>query len=226
MKVKKEGNTTKILSIIAIIIAVIGLAMGFATFSSTLTITSSATVTPSADTFKVVFGKYLAEEQPTSIRPQYTCSSGDTTCLSATYATLTETTISNINVTFKEPGNLVQYTFEAVNLGEYDAYLNKIEFENVKPICTPGEGTTASLVEAACEGITYSITVDDSTENHISTTSTVNNIDGFKLVKTADDTYDPFNGIQVMISYSESARADGPFDVSLGYIKLYYSTAD
>ena len=86
--------------------------------------------------------------------------------------------------------------------------------------------TTASLVEAACEVITYSITVDDSTENHISTTSTVNNIDGFKLVKTADDTYDPFNGIQVMISYSESARADGPFDVSLGYIKLYYSTAD
>ena len=44
----------KILSIIALVVAIVGMSLGFAAFSTTLNISSSASVTPDSEDFKVV----------------------------------------------------------------------------------------------------------------------------------------------------------------------------
>ena len=55
MKVSKKTKQTKILSIIALITAVLCMSLGFATFSTTLTISSNANVTPDSSAFAVKF---------------------------------------------------------------------------------------------------------------------------------------------------------------------------
>ena len=50
----EKNRQIKILSIVALVLAIAGMSLGFAAFSSTLTISSSATVTPNSNDFKVV----------------------------------------------------------------------------------------------------------------------------------------------------------------------------
>ena len=54
----KQGIT-----IAALIVAIIGLSIGFAAFANTLTISSSASVTPDSSNFRVVFSKVSSSEQ-------------------------------------------------------------------------------------------------------------------------------------------------------------------
>jgi hypothetical protein len=48
-------RNSKVIAIVALCIGVVGLSLGFAAFSNTLTISSSATVAPDASTFNVDF---------------------------------------------------------------------------------------------------------------------------------------------------------------------------
>ena len=205
-------NKTKIIAVIAIIIAALGIGIGFAAFSSTLTISSSATVTPSADTFKVVFGN-SDMSAPTSG---------------------TTTVIQNITFDFSgkyaTPGKSRTKTYYVYNIGEYVAYLNSVTFANATPTCTPGEGTTPSLVEAACEGISLSISVvaPDLSFDTQTYTQTTTDISGIALNKAEPGgTGQPHHNVQVKVTYAaNSARADGPFSVSFGDVTLNYGSAD
>lgn len=49
----EKDRQVKVLSIIALLVAVVGMSLGFAAFSVTLNISSSATVKPSSDNFKL-----------------------------------------------------------------------------------------------------------------------------------------------------------------------------
>ena len=58
----------KILSIVALVIAIVGMSLGFAAFSATLNISSSASVKPNADDFKVmIYGMSDPEKNPFSV---------------------------------------------------------------------------------------------------------------------------------------------------------------
>ena len=50
----EKTRQMKILSIIALVVAIAGMTLGFASFSTTLSISSSATVIPNSEDFKVV----------------------------------------------------------------------------------------------------------------------------------------------------------------------------
>ena len=53
----ERNRQTKVIAIVALCVAVVGLTLGFAAFSNTLTISSSATVTPNESDFKLtVYG--------------------------------------------------------------------------------------------------------------------------------------------------------------------------
>ena len=53
----EKNKKTKTLAIIALIISILGLTLGFAAFSNTLTISSSATVSPDESDFNInVYG--------------------------------------------------------------------------------------------------------------------------------------------------------------------------
>jgi hypothetical protein len=67
--------------------------------------------------------------------------------------------ITNFKASFIRPGQFVEYYFYARNEGEYTAYLNSINFIGEK-VCEEVDGTTKSLVDAACSGINITVSVE------------------------------------------------------------------
>lgn len=214
----ERKDSTRIIAIIAVVVAVIGLSVGFAAFSNTLTIKSSASVTPNATDFDVNFSNSNTAEQAGVVAGVGTNNAtGDT----ATINNDDSPTISGLKANFTEPGQKVTYSFYAHNAGKYDAFLNAITYANVDgdtttKVCTPGAGTDATMVEAACNGISVTVKVgsdtytgsDDSIADHLLA------IDGYEEVV-------------VTIEYaSDATRADGDFTVDFGDITLTYGSVD
>jgi len=215
-----ENKSYKLIAIIAILVGAVGVAIGYSAFSSSLIINSSAEVTPDANLFSVKFSSSDQSVQTNAITP--TLSRQNVTGFSGTNATINNSgdpTISNLKATFTEPGQSVTYSFNSFNDGEYIAYLNSITFTGSKT-CTAKNTTTQSLVDAACNGISLSITVGESTKT-VTTTETVSSISSHSL---ATDTAEP---VSVTITYaSGSGIADGDFDVTLPSITLKYDSVD
>ena len=216
----EKNRGAKIIAIIALLVAVSGLSLGFAAFSNSLTITSGASVTPNSNTFNVDFSSSNVSLETNDIVPVKSVST-----IIATNATIDNTsvpTISNLSATFTEPGQSVTYTFYAYNSGEYDAYLKTISYLNVVnsssfKVCTASTGTNATLVQSACDSISVKVKAGSEAE----TNGTVASISGHKLEKGA------FETITVTIDYAAGgARADGDFSVSFGEIALGYSSVD
>ena len=205
----------QIISVVALILGIIGVTIGYAAFSSVLTIQSSAEVTPDSSAFNVDFSSSSSAVQTSPITPTLSPATGFT----ATNATIDNTTdpvISNLHATFTEPGQSATYSFYAYNAGEYLAYLNSITFDGTKT-CTAKTGTTQSLVNSACNGISLSVQVG----TEAATTASVASITGHTL---ATSTAEP---VVVVISYAAgSALADGDFDVAFPDVVLTYASAD
>lgn len=210
----KKNNKT--ITIVALIIAVASLTIGFAAFSSTLTINSSATVTPDASTFNVGFSTAIDSLKPGTLNSSSTLGEP---------ATITGTSITGLKANLKNPGEYADYIFFVYNAGEYDAYLNDIVFKNisgetVNKKCVAGEGATESLVQEACAGIKLEV-MEAGYNGGRYIDSTVNNISNTILLKGKG------RAVYVKISYLENGvRADGPFTVEFGDITLNYSSVD
>jgi len=179
---KKRGN--QIMAIAALFIAVIGLSLGFAAFSNTLTIKSSATVRPDASVFDVNFSSSESSTATSAIAPVLGHAANETTTenseFTATTAEIvndaisagetTNATIQNIAAHFTAPGQEVSYVFWVRNDGKLEAFLNGVTFANVTgqevpkycSIDTTAEvenRATQSLVDAACAGISIKVVV-------------------------------------------------------------------
>ncbi len=210
---EKDRHAKKI-TIIALFIGITMLSLGFATFSARLIINSKAIVKPDTDSFRVVLSKSQIEEIVGTVAPT---GNGEEAIISNASGPI----ISNLKANFVNPGEKVVYEFYALNTGYLDAYLNKIEFENisdteVNKICTAGEGTTDEYVQSSCESIRITVMVGD--DDKACQTSTYN---AHKLDMNTDEK------IIVTIEYdSTGARADGPFSVAFGDIALTYLTTD
>ena len=207
-------NTTLIL--IMTIVSVLGLTIAFAAFSSTLTISSNATVTPDSGEFKVVFSSKSDSLSTTGVTVTKT---GNATAGTPTIDNSGNPTISGISANFTSPGEKVEYTFYARNAGNYDAYLSSVVFNNIKgktsfKECVAGTGTTSSLVASACNGIKVTTTVLSDVY-----TETTLNITGHTLKKNNSEL------VKVTIEYtSGSSVADGPFRIDFGNIYLTYGS--
>lgn len=214
----ERNRSSKIIAVVALVVAVFGLTLGFAAFSNTLTISSSAYVSPSSDNFKVGFSTSATATATGNLTGS---ASGAAT---AGTATLAGTAISGIKANLTTPGETVTYTFYVRNTGEYDAFLNSITFENVSgasapKVCTAVDPskTTASLVSAACEDISVSVKVG----SDAAVSGSVASVSNHSLLKTANET------VVVTITYATNGdRADGDFNVSFGDLKLVYGTVD
>ena len=213
-----KRHRKKQMYIIAILSMIItGLGIGFAAFSSTLNISSSATVTPNSDDFSVVFSSSeyaVTTNNQTGIVVNGIGSNGAQGGITGLY----QKSATGMIGQFTKPGQALSLQFYVHNIGEYDAYLKSINIENINGTsykkCTASSGTTDSLVQSACEGIViHSIIGSDSYT--IGTT----NITGHKLEKGKAEL------ILITIEYkANAARADGDFDVEFGDISLEYST--
>lgn len=214
----ERDRGTKIIAIVALCVAIVGLSVGFAAFSSNLTINSSAKVTPNASDFDVNFSTSNTSELDGTVNGVGTNSA---TGEDATIDNSDAPTITGLKANFTEPGQTVTYSFHAHNAGKYVAYLNNVTYSNVSgktatKVCTAGSGTDATKVEAACNGISVSVKVGSDTY-----TGSMDRITSHSL---AIDTYEE---VVVTIEYaSDATRADGDFDVAFGDIVLTYDSVD
>ena len=205
-------NRKQVMAIAVVLFIITALGIGFAAFSNIITIGGSASVNPNSNTFKVVFTKTSGTEDTSAIVP--TLSPTTITATNGIIVNGTASTISNLNVSFTEPGQSATYTFYVYNKGSYLAHLKTITYNGSKS-CTAGTGTTQSLATSACDSISLQVKVGNTT-----TTSTTSNITG--------NTLSPGESKQVTVTInyaSNGTSADGPFTVSFPDVSLYYSTA-
>ena len=161
-----ENRTYKMLSVIALVLGVVGVTLGYAAFSNTLTINSEAEVTPDSSKFNVDFSTSTASVVADPVVPTLN-PTGVTgfTATSGTISNASDPVINNIKATFTEPGQKATYQFYAYNAGEYIAYLKSITFNGTKTCAAvdPVDGATDALVQSACAGISLTVTVGSET---------------------------------------------------------------
>lgn len=156
---KKENN---VLAIIALIVAVVGLSVGFAAFSTTLTISfGNLQVTPESSDFT---GKIYITPYESS-----TCSKTAATSISgAGQASGNALTVSGTSATggkaaFTAPSQTGTYTFCIYNSSAYTAYLTSITNNNSAPTCkTSANATPTGISLTACNGMKISAATDSS----------------------------------------------------------------
>ena len=112
----ERNRKIKTLSLVALIVAVLGLGVAFAALSSKLTINGSAKA--QAGSWNIHFAKTL--DMPTQ-------TTGDA---SFTEPTLSDTSILGFKATVTKPGDSVTYYFDIVNSGTVDALVDNYVFES------------------------------------------------------------------------------------------------
>ena len=141
----EKERKVKYLSIVALIVAVVGLGVAFAAMSTTLTINGTATM----DTAKwdihfenlstVKLGGFATE----TATPE-----------------MTATKIGDYAVTLTRPGDSATYTFDVTNAGTIDAKLGT--FTKNAPVFTGTSATAKAADEAIVEGnLIYTLTYTD-----------------------------------------------------------------
>lgn len=111
----ERNRKIKTLSLVALIVAVLGLGVAFAALSSKLTINGSAKA--QAGSWNIHFTKTL--DMPTQT----------TGNASFTEPTLSDTSILGFKATVTKPGDSVTYYFDIVNSGTVDALVDSYVFE-------------------------------------------------------------------------------------------------
>ncbi len=214
----EKDRSTKMIAIVALIVAIFGLSLGFAAFSKNLDITSAATVKGDESRFSVKFSTNEENTSSGSVTP--TLNPDKTDGFTASNADLADTTVSNLKATFTngKGEQKATYTFYIRNDGELDAYLKKVSFAQEKPQCSTSASENKAdetLVTSACEDVSVKITVDDQ-----SYTSTNNQITDASLPKSQN------KKVTVELDYNDTHPIDGDFDVTFGSITLTYSSSD
>ena len=218
---EKERNS-KIIAIIALIVGIVGVTIGFAAFTRDLNITFSETNVKVSGDLDV---RILASNDVEDTNKTVAATLNDAT--SALDATISADglTISNLGATFSDKNQSVEYDFYIYNNSEYDSYLKKVEFLNytgkeINKVCTAVNGTTQSLVDESCEDISLTITVAGETIVDTKDANfSVPKIDkGETVAAKITIAYDGGEGTAIL--------PDGDFKIEFGGIKLSYSSLE
>ena len=222
---QSKDRTYQVVAIVGLIVGVMALTIGFAAFTTTLTIQSAAEVAPGAQTLDVVFSTSSNSVAAGSVSGVATGESG----ASGDSATLSGTSITGIKANFTKPGQTVTYTFNVYNNSAYTAYLNEVIFKNVTgsspaafKVCSAKSGSAnpaTNNIDTACNGITLTLTVDDLSTTTSKTPSEILALGNKTIAASVGKT------VTVVIEYATgSAVPDGDISVAFGDIELKYSS--
>jgi plastocyanin len=173
IKYRKENHmqkdrTARILVVVAICIATLGLSFAYSAFSTTLDIAGTATVKGSQ------WSVYFTNLQSAKLTGQAKSTKADIT---------TSTTKFDFSVELVKPGDSVSYTFDVINAGAIDAKLSSITItgvddanaSNVTYTLTKEDGSVLAVNDALASGdsqtllltVTYDETAEDVPEADI-----------------------------------------------------------
>lgn len=217
------NSGSKTLTIAALLVGVVTLTIGFAVFSQSLTINSSAKISADETTSfaEKIYFEHKTNPGQTTVEGEILPVGSPTTAGTAKIVN-NRTTLDELQANFTKPGQSVIYRVNVVNDSAYTAYLKKVNL--ISPTsaanCTvitdgvaPADQATKTLVDEACKNINLKVTVG--TETFTTTTSPTNH-------SLAAGTKEE---VVVTISYTGTAVADGPFSVKFNAVTLDYSTA-
>ena len=201
--------------ILSILVFVFMLTVGYATFTSQLTIKSTATT---AIDFGVVFSKSNSSATTGNVTATLDPTSGGPTAGTATIASGTPTTISGLSASFTAPGQTVTYSFYAYNKGKVPAFLNSVDIGAIScaPDTTASNPASSSYATGVCSNITVTVKVGSATYTADNT-----NISSHSLAKTTGEQ------VQVIIAYTTGGQVpDGSVKVTIGDTTLIYGAVD
>ena len=233
----------KVFSIVVLVVAIVGMTLGFAAFSKVLTINASATITPNEDDFKVVTyglkdedsmwefdgskefrGELVSNEK--ALGYSWT-GEGDAI---GTEATITNNqnsaTISDLNVTFYKENATYLYYFIIKNEGKYDAYIDlkayedngySIAFDIHNGVCTDNNATiTQEDLGNACESMALELDAYEPDGNYVSGTEQE---PYYKLE------VDSYIYLELYIHANPGAILSDPYNVNFEDITINFSTS-
>ena len=238
----EKDRSFKLMAVVALGVAVIGLSLGFAAFSSTLTIEPSAVVIPE-DNMRIIFSNVNGAPSSTTI--QGTMNSAmdeartrmagegltDPNLPAAADATIDNTNlkapkITNLKATFTAPGQSVSYTFYVYNQMTYQAYLRAITFDTSKYSCQPGTGTNTTVASTVCQSIQVDVSVNETATANVKGNGSVTKNE---FSATTAHALAGTTGEQVVVTISYpvgSPDTNGDVTVRLPDVQLTYSSAD
>ena len=141
-------SRSKNILIIVLVISLVAITIAYAAFSTRLRISGTASI--GQTTWDVAFSSFS-----TALTPQTTTLNEPNTGEIKSVST-TDTSITNLEVDLKKPGDSIVYSFNIVNDGNIDAELSA---SSSSKTCTP---------QSACNDITYTVECRDSSNNVIS----------------------------------------------------------
>lgn len=170
----RKNKKQKII-IIALCISVLGLTLGFAAFSNMLTISSSATVSPDRDDFKItIYGNGIPDnfedfDSVTESFPSVASSLKSIVIAGPSKIDNNNLTISIDDFQINGEHGIATYWYVVVNEGKYNAYITQEDFPKDDIIskgivCAPiDENVSEELLSKACENadITISLVNED-----------------------------------------------------------------
>ena len=138
--------------LVALIAMIVVVGVGFAAFTTTLNINGTAKV--EASSWNIHFANCTGGNCLKTSNTQAISGIKSTTVVN-TEPTLTDTTISDWDVTFKTPGDNITYEFYVKNDGSFDAKISTLELPT--PTCT-GTGENAEADAAnVCKHLEYKL---------------------------------------------------------------------
>ena len=225
----ERDRRARVIAIAALLLGVVGLSLGFAAFSNTLTIKSSAEVTVDQGIFNVDFSTATGSVVGGTVTPSLLPANGPAG-FTGQNATIDNTgtnaaEIKDLKATLTAPGQSVTYSFYTKNAGELKAYLSSVTFAEVTSgatkTCTAKTGTTQALVNSACNGISLKLTLGEEEFTGSKARAQFASSANHDLEKAG------YEAVTVVIAYADgSAQADGDFDVAFGNITLNYSSVE
>lgn len=226
---KEKERKSKVIEIIALIIAILVLLFCFWAYSKAreVSIKDDADVSPSKEGFNIIFSPVADLDELEDIKDGEekvdevvgVSNSGESVGEAKVVAT-EEGTLANLQVRFTKPGQEVVYTFYSHNKGQYEAYLDTITYANVKggnffKSCRAINPKTTNryLVSSACEAISMIVKVGD----NVITDGSITGIKDHKLETDSSEK------VTVTIKYDKNGAAvDGDFLVEFGSLTLTY----
>ena len=142
------NNTVKNIILAVLAVGLIGMTIAYAALTQQLNINSQASVKGS--TWDVHFENLGAVQK-----------TGDPVITTA--ASLTNTSISNLDVAFTLPGESVSYTFDIKNGGDIDARLDNIKINTKSDgiTCTDADESADTDATSVCDNIIFTVTKAD-----------------------------------------------------------------
>ena len=154
---KENKKYLQLFSVLALVVAVLGISVGFAAMSQTLTISGQAKVQPAS--WDIKFTNATFDDNSTDAT-----ATTDTTS-TPQKPTLSDTTFSNYEIVLTKPGDKGTYLVTVENQGDIDATLTTA---NIGSTLSFTGAATDPTVKASDEAIvqanvTYTVTWDDDT---------------------------------------------------------------